>query len=205
LANIEKIGPENSDIIRNKYIPTEKVSKIEELINSVGQIQEFSLKDAIFTTTDCFVITEWFDEEAYTEDWVSTDDYYWQYQKPFEKIMNPVARNHSSSLHCLNLHNLGFGFFCDTTHKVTYSHAMANILKALQTVDLPNLKELHLTGIIKSSDEAALQALENLKVKFPNLEKLFYSIDSNHEAIELNLDKLEKLGRIFRNIQEGAS
>jgi hypothetical protein len=44
-----------------------------------------------------------------------------------------------------------------------------------------------------------------LKVKFPNLEKLFYSIDSNNEAIELNLDKLGEVGRIFRNIQEDNS
>ena len=197
LAHVKTISPTNSSIIKKQLILPSKVHRLRKIINSVNAIEEFSLQNAIFCTTDYWVTVAETEDDT-IEDHVSPSEYFWEYEKPLYAVLQSLAK-HSNSLKKLNLRNVSFGFLSEEINRLSYWSDAGNILKTLRAVSFPLLEELHLTGIIKPSNEEALSFLERLKNHFPNLQKVFVSPEVQYEEFEIEVSKLPPLARIFRN------
>ena len=72
------------------------------------------------------------------EDYISPKQYFWQYEKPFARILDTLEQ-HSKTLRSLNLRNFAFGTLENGQNKVTCWLEESNILKALSAINLPVL------------------------------------------------------------------
>ncbi len=191
-----KISPEESKTLKKKYIPIEKVKKLTRILESVGNLEEFSLHNVIFTTDDLDVILDCYEDDC-VYDWVSREKFFWKYNNLFKQVLSTLEM-HSPILKKLSLRNLGFGFLSHSDKEVSYKHDTGHVLNALYCVDFPQLEELHITGYIDSSDETAFKILENLKLKFPCLQKLYYSLGAKQIEYEVDPKNFNKFVRILR-------
>lgn len=196
LETVSTLTPKNSKILRKKYVSVSKIPNLKEIINSIDLMEEFSLQDVIFTTPE-YTRTIWLDDDDSVDEDISHEDYYWNYKKPFEELLLLLSQKHLNTIEKLNFTNLGFGLLNEYNNKVIYDYDLPNILKVLQEYSFPNLRVLHLTGSIDRTDIKALNALQNLKIHFPLLEKIFFA-QQKEETIQINPEKLSALASIFR-------
>jgi len=176
------------------------VWKLKEILSIVPSIEEFSLEDIVLSTRDYWVTVAWTEDDS-IEDYVSANEYFWKYATPFFEIMDTLGK-YGASLKKLNLRNLAFGLYMEEERRINCWFDAANILRTLSSIHLPELEELHITGILKSSDEDSIQLFENLSRQFPKLQKVYLSCDQQTEEYELTPEILPKVARLFRGTRD---
>jgi hypothetical protein len=200
LGGVKKITSDNCQTIKNKNMLPEGVAQLKEILSIVPSIEEFSLEDIVLSTRDYWVTVAWTEDDS-IEDHVSPQEYFWTYAAPLPGIID-VLKKHQASLKKLNLRNLAFGLYIEDEKRINCWFDAANILRTLSSIHLPELEELHISGILKSSDEDSIQLFENLPHQFPKLQKVYLSLDTQTEEHELTPDILPKVARVFRGIRD---
>lgn len=202
LRYVKKIAEDNCRIIKSGNLLPQKISKLKKLLSVSQLIEEFSLQDTFLSIRDidCWVTVAWTEDDS-IEDYVSEEEYFWEYQKPLFYIMESLEK-HAMSLKKLNFRNLAFGFFDEEENRISYRFDVANVIKTLYSVSLPELEELHITGVLANSNEDAITLFENLYNHFPRLQKLYFSLNNQTKEYELTPDVLPKAARIFRGNKE---
>lgn len=201
LATVKKITPSNSHLIKNGKLFPNKVWKLRNIFQEATRLEEVSLQGVIFSTTD-FWATVAETEDNTIEDWVSSEEYFWEYERPLFRVLKALEK-HSSSLRVLSLKNVAFGYFSEEENKLTYWLDAANVLRTLSVINLPNLEEIYLTGVLKPTDRSAINCLENLQNYFPKLRKLHLSLDIQKSPVELDPKDFKKVANIFRGTRKG--